>query len=161
MTMSQIYSSNRLEQLCQTLASHLQKPPADVFAKEVIITQSAGMESWLKHGLTSRNTILANFSFQNQDGFLSEIHQLLFGERPKNNHDSLKYGLYDLLADPAFAEAFPDVAAYYAGDSLRRFQLAGKVADLFDQYQLYRPEMVSGWNQGTRSAQNEAEAWQM
>ena len=159
--MPQIYSSNHLEQLCQTLASHLQEPPADVFAKEVIITQSAGMESWLKHGLTSRNTILANFSFQNQDGFLAEIHQLLFGERPKNNHDSLKYGLYDLLADPAFAEAFPDVAAYYEGDSLRRFQLAGKIADLFDQYQLYRPEMVSGWNQGTRSAQNEAEAWQM
>lgn len=42
MTMERIYSSNSLEKLCQTLAHHLQEPPADVFAREVIITGRYG-----------------------------------------------------------------------------------------------------------------------
>lgn len=160
MIMERIYSSNSLEKLCQTLAHHLQEPPADVFAREVIITQSAGMASWLKTSLTGHNGILANFSFQNQDGFLSEVYQLLFGERPKNNSDLLKYRLFDLLGDSGFAGEFPDVAAYFEGNMQRKFQLAGKITDLFDQYQLYRPEMVAGWSEGTLATPNQSEAWQ-
>ena len=46
--MYNLYTSNRLESLCQTLAENIRRPEHGVFGKEVIITQSAGMNAWLK-----------------------------------------------------------------------------------------------------------------
>ncbi len=55
---------------------------------------------------------------------------------------------------------FAPVAKYLSdGDSLKRFQLAGRLANLFDQYRVYRPEMVSGWTTPNKS-RREDEAWQ-
>jgi exodeoxyribonuclease V gamma subunit len=158
--MQRIYSSNHLEALCHTLAHQLKEPRADVFSKDVIITQTTGMNAWLKTELASRNGILANCSFLNQDGFMAEIYQLLFGEQLASRNDAMKYRLFSLLDDPDFVVTYPGVAVYYEGNELRRFQLADKIADLFDQYQLYRSEMVEQWETGICTTQNPAENWQ-
>lgn len=158
--MEKIYTCNRLESLCQTLAENIRNSERQVFAKDVIITQSGGMNGWLKTELAQRNGVIANFEFQNQDGFLLEIYQLLFKERLQNNFDSIKYKIYDDLDSFEFKDTFAEVANYYHNDDLRRFQLADKIADLFDQYQLYRPEMIESWNHGNSSTENQDERWQ-
>src|SRR5690606_9644629 len=38
--------------------------------------------------------------------------------------------------------------------------LAEKVADLFDQYQIYRPDMIEFWNQNKLFTNHEEEKWQ-
>ncbi|MEG1380439.1 MAG: exodeoxyribonuclease V subunit gamma, partial [Bacteroidales bacterium] len=50
----------------------------------------------------------------------------------------LKFKLFLLLQQDGFKTQFPDIARYYEGDEKRRLQLAEKLADLFDQYQVYR-----------------------
>lgn len=158
--MYNLYTSNRLESLSQTLAENIRKPENGVFGKEVIITQSTGMNAWLKTELAQRNGVFANFGFKNQNGLFSEIYHLLFKKRIQNNPDRLKYRIYDLLGSTEFKNGFGEVARYYAANELRRFQLAVKIADLFDQYQLYRPEMVGKWERGETSTENSAEIWQ-
>ena len=157
--MKKIFSSNHLERLCQTLAESIGNPQQDVFQKDIIITQNTGMDAWLKTELAQRNGVFANFEFQKQDSFYAAFYQLLFGEPLRNNVDIIKYKIYQLL-DGDFKDKFTKVSAYYQENPLRRFQLAERIADLFDQYQLYRPEMIEGWENGKIPRQNSAEEWQ-
>lgn len=158
--MEKIHTSNRLENLCQRLAESIRQHSCDVFGKEVIITQSPGMNAWLKTELAHRNGVFANFELQNQDGFFAAIYRLLLGQRIPNNFDKIKYKIYHLLDNTDFKFQFPEVAAYYEQNELRRFQLSVKITDLLDQYQLYRPEMIEGWENGMLVTQNPAEEWQ-
>ncbi len=158
--MSKTHTSNRLEVLCDTLAANILKPKSNLFAKDLIITQSHGMNAWLITELAQRNRVFANFEFQNQDGFFAQMHQLLFGSPLQNNSDSIKYKIYVVLGGAAFRGIFDEVATYYKDNDLRRFQLAAKIADLFDQYQLYRSEMIEGWENGSVCTGNSAEKWQ-
>jgi len=158
--MDMIYTSNRLESLRQTLAESIHQSVQDVFAKEVIITQSQGMNAWLKTELAKRNGVFANFEFQNQDGFFAAVYQLLFKKRLQNNFDKIRYKIFDCLDSAEFKDQFMDVAVYYKENELRRFQLSAKITDLFDQYQLYRPDMIEGWESGNFATQNSAEIWQ-
>ncbi|MEI7983035.1 MAG: exodeoxyribonuclease V subunit gamma, partial [Bacteroidota bacterium] len=158
--MHKIYSSNRLENLCQTLAGNIRDTEYDLFGKEVIITQTAGMNAWVKTELARINSVFANFEFQNQDGLFAGIYQLLYGQPFRNNIDAIKYKIYGFLGCDDFNDEFPDVAGYYKESDLRRFQLASRIADLFDQYQLYRHEMIDKWEQGSLSTENSAEKWE-
>jgi len=158
--METIYTSNRLESLCQALSENMQNNEHDVFTKEVIITQTNGMNAWLKTELAQRNGVFANFEFQNQDGFLAEMYRLLFNARLQNNFDAIKFKIYHSLNSTDFQNNFPKIASYYEGNELRRFQLSVKITDLFDQYQLYRSEMIEKWERGEFSSESPDEKWQ-
>jgi len=148
-----IYVSDQLEILCGKLAQQIDRmdyPSADadtIFLPEVLITQTAGMESWLSTELTRRNGVFANFRFMKQDQLLEEAYAGLYGK--KRYTTNIRPAIYELLGSESFITRFPDIAAYYSQDKqnneLRRMQLAGKTSDLFDQYQVYRPDMMSAW----------------
>jgi exodeoxyribonuclease V gamma subunit len=158
--MSTVYTSNRLEVLCDTLASNLNNSNGNVFSKQIIVTQSAGMNAWLKIGLTQRNGVLAQVDFLNPDGLFGCIYRLLYNESLKNNSDNIKYQLYQLLEQEQFISQFPEVSKYYEKNPKRRFDLATKIANLFDQYQVYRPEMLQSWKAGINNEYNTASHWQ-
>jgi len=69
----------------------------------------------------------------------------------------------ELLLRDISQENFQDLRAYLAGENvaLKRFQLARKLANIFDQYQVMRPEMLVKWAQGRTVTTNPAEKWQM
>ena len=156
-----IYSSNHLENLCHQLAVNMGGKDDSIFGRQVIITQSAGMTAWLKTELAKSIGVIANVSFINQDALLVEIYQLLFGERLRNNKDAIRFQVYQLLGGEDFIREFPSVSGYYENNDLRRIQLAGRIADLFDQYQLYRGDMIQNWETKQLSKEaSEAEKWQ-
>lgn len=136
------YASNRLEQLAEQLAV---QQPASVFQKTYYVTQTAGMNAWLKKELTYRNGILANSEFLNQETLIGHIHSFLFNAYFPTNTDQVRYRLYNLLNSPEFTRQFGEISSYYEDDSKKRFDLAGKIADLFDQYQIYRSDTLSAW----------------
>ena len=156
-----ISSSNHLEFLCSKLAENTGQTGGNIFAREVIVTQSAGMTAWVKTELAKTNGIIANTAFINQDALLSELYHLLSGDKLKNNRDIIRFKVYRLLGSKEFIDEFPEVSGYYQGSDLRRIQLSGRIADLFDQYQLYRSEMVELWETGQLSSEAPAaERWQ-
>ncbi|NJK95636.1 MAG: exodeoxyribonuclease V subunit gamma [Bacteroidales bacterium] len=158
--MNHIYTSPRQEDLCKKLSEKLNEPTGDIFKKEVIITPSAGMNAWLKTELPKRNRIIANFEFQNQDGLFRDICALYYGEKLPASVGNIKYKIFGLLAEDEFVNRFNVVSSYYHNSEIFRFQLAGKIADLFDQYQLCRPQMLQAWKQDELVTTNQAEDWQ-
>jgi len=154
--------SNQMESLCGKLAQNLKQQPGSIFSKTIIITQGGGMNDWLTRNITETNGVFANYAFQNQDGFMGQVYELLTGEKLRSNRDAIKFGVYGWLDDETFKEDFPDVATYYKDNDLRRIQLSEKIADLFDQYQLYRIDMISKWESGqTDTDKPDSEKWQM
>jgi exodeoxyribonuclease V gamma subunit len=158
--MSMVYISGSLEDLSRKLAESISVNTLDILAREVIITQTPGMKAWLKRELARINGSFINFSFLNQESLFNALNELLTGEKSENRSDINKYRLYDLLDDEEFKTSFTLVADYYKENELRRFQLAGMIADLFDQYQIYRSDIVSNWEIGKLSTRNKAEEWQ-
>jgi len=162
-----VYYSNHLEDLVRELRKTVSTPLSadEIFRKDSIITQTAGMSQWLSSEIARKenNGIFANFKLLNQDGFLHELYELITGVKAQTNQETCKWMIFELLGSEEFKqhEDFITVTEYYDGDDLKRIQLASRLADLFDQYQIYRENIIRNWNADTSSG-NEiiAEKWQ-
>ena len=160
--MNKVYTSSQMEALCDKLADNVKKQTGPLFGQAMIITQGGAMNDWLTGKLTEINGVFAHYAFQNQDGFMGQVYELLTGDKLRSNRDAIKFGVYKLLDDEKFRNDFSHVAEYYSDNDLRRIQLAEKIADLFDQYQLYREEMIKGWeDEKTSTEKPESKNWQM
>lgn len=153
--MLHLYHSNRLEQLADLLADILRQPLADPLAAETIVVQHPGMGRWLSLQLARRLSICANTRFPLPAGFIWQLLRQLLEDVPET--DCFKPELMQWRLFERLGRALPDRGAeplqrYLAqDDELTRFQLAGEIADCFDQYLVYRPDWIVSWQQG-RSA---------
>ncbi|HHV40422.1 MAG TPA: exodeoxyribonuclease V subunit gamma [Bacteroidales bacterium] len=142
-----IYHADRPEPLWQALADTLHRT-GDAFRREYIVTQTEGMENRLKTELARKNGIFAHYTFLKQDDILELLYTELTGKQAYTA--AVRPALYRLLGSEDFKTTFPHIAAYYdvANEQeahLKRIQLAGKTADLLDQYQVYRSDRVLEW----------------
>ncbi len=157
-----IHTSNRMETLVEQLAGVVCQPLPSVFDPEIIVVQSKGMQRWLAMELAQRTGIWANgrFPFPNAiiDNFFScTIPDLAsLPDLSSFNPEVLIWRIMELLPSFLGCPGFEQVTAYLAGDinGLKRLQFAGAIADTFDQYTLYRPEMIMSWERG------EGDGWQ-
>lgn len=152
--------SNSLEKLAQRLSSDMRDFPGDIFQPDFIITQTSGMNNWLRIRIAEHNGITANIRFLKPNDIIYQIYFRLDG--PKERvlaADNLQWVLFTELDDAGFKRRYPNIAAYYKNnDEVKRLGLASKVSDLFDQYQIYRPDMIREWN--TLELSNDAVTWQ-
>ncbi|MCU0562634.1 MAG: exodeoxyribonuclease V subunit gamma [Desulfobacterales bacterium] len=148
-----VFTSNRTETLAARLAEALREPLAHPLAPEVIVVQSRGMERWVAMELARLNGICANTRFPFPNAFLDEIFGKILtkdGRDDAFSADVLLFRIMDLLPD---ALAHPDFRAlrdYLADDpgELKRYQICRRLAGLFDQYAVFRPEMLLEWDRG-------------
>jgi len=149
----QLYVSNSLNNLAKQLSADLQKQSLGVFEQQQIITQTEGMNNWLKIQIAQEMGITANCSFKKPNDVIAQIYYLLGGKnKPIVTVDFIKWNIYHLLSDTAFQQKFKYIAKYYLDSDIKQIALAAKVADLFDQYQIYRPEIVKQWNETSLSS---------
>lgn len=156
----QLNVSNSLKDLSGQLAADLMKQGGSVFKKQWIVTQTEGMNNWLVIQLADKMGINANCRFIKPNDIVTQLFYWLGGERQKVlGVGHLQWLIYNLLNDDAFTERFKGISSYYQGDDVKRIALAARLADLFDQYQVYRPEMVDDWNEAFSSSAGNDE-WQ-
>jgi exodeoxyribonuclease V gamma subunit len=156
--------SNSLSQLAIKLSDDLQQQRGDVFQPQYIVTQTEGMNNWLKLQIATNNGIAANCVFLTPNDVILRAYFFLGGKHPNMlSPQNLTWLLYKILGEPIFIRRFPVIAAYYnnAGfdKDLKRLALAEKTADLFDQYQIYRPDWIEDWNSAS-TEQLTGEKWQ-
>lgn len=156
--------SNSLESLAQGLATSLGEVEGSVFDPHYIVTQTEGMNNWLKLQIAHHQGIAANCRFLKPNELVHQVYYLLGGPSSDLLSAShLSWLLYKLLGTAGFIDRFPAIADYYrhAGpeEGTRRMALAEKAADLFDQYQVYRTDMIRQWNAGEVSTDPE-QGWQ-
>ncbi|MHA7879661.1 MAG: exodeoxyribonuclease V subunit gamma [Saccharospirillum sp.] len=171
---------NQLETLIEPLATLLAVPVDNPLEPDVIMVQHQGMQHWLSMKLAEHpgRQISMNLAFPLPVQHFWTLIRTILGpdkvpEQSPWRREVLVWRIDELLAsddlrnDPGFAEP----SRYWQNQSpgqqaLRRFQLAEQLADLFEQYLMYRPDWMTDWDQGKtqghdRNAQWQARLWQM
>lgn len=143
--------SNSLESLSANLAENLEQQGNSVFQPHLIVTQTEGMNNWLKLQIAAQLGIAANCRFLKPNDLIHQLYYVLGGRYTETlSSQNLAWLLFMLLGEKEFEKRFPFTAAYFNNSGpekdLKRIALAEKIADLFDQYQIYRPEMIEEWN---------------
>ncbi|WP_315820741.1 exodeoxyribonuclease V subunit gamma [Paraflavitalea speifideaquila] len=156
--------SNSLDSLATGLAGSLSEAGESVFDPHYIVTQTEGMNNWLKLQIAHQIGITANCRFLKPNELVHQLYYLLGGTYSEMlSAANLSWLLFKLLGEKEFITRFPAIADYFthAGtdEDTRRIALAEKVADLFDQYQVYRPELIKQWNEGV-STNDADQSWQ-
>ncbi|MCK5487891.1 MAG: exodeoxyribonuclease V subunit gamma, partial [Desulfobacterales bacterium] len=162
-----ILTSNKLEILAEQLAQLVKTPVSSPFDEEIIVVQSTGMERWVSLELAKHNGICANVQFPFPNSFLEEIARQMMPDFPELSPfdpDVLMFKIMKKLPDCTRQKGFKHLKAYLANDAthLKRLQLSSKLADIYDQYQVFRPEMIFRWEQDKQGTKNEhpGDKWQ-
>lgn len=150
-----LYISNSIEKLAAQLSQNLQQESCEVFQQQHIITQTEGMNKWLTEQIALQLGISAHIAFHTPNDIIALLHEWL-SEKPGPviTSDKIRWKLWKELSEPGFKQRFPEVAAYYKDHPIRQIALADQMADLFDQYQIYRYKLINDWNESTQSPNN-------
>lgn len=164
---------DRLELLADRFFHDLEDPPPDdPFCPECVVTGSRTAEAWLKHRFLLDRAegfrVQANWEFRLLKEFVDDALYLMEhrGEREPRLHpyspEILTWRIWRLLASGRFVELPPCAPLRsYLGtkpDPRRVFSLAGLLAGLLEDYQVYRAPVLDAWEKGEGSDW-QAELW--
>ena len=156
--MLSIYHSNRLDVLKDLLVELLRRGPLqNPLQNEQILVQSPGMAQWLRLQLAEGLGIAAALEFPLPASFLWTMYTRVLPDVPTRsafNKEAMTWKIMTLLPKMIDQPAFASLKQYLSDDDdgIRCFQLAGKIADIFDQYLVYRPDWINEWETGEDSA---------
>ncbi len=142
---------NRTETLAETVFSWLRAHPLGPLEQEVVLVQSNGMAEWFKMGLAQDQGVCAAARVELPARFLWRSYRQVLGAAavPRQSpldKTALTWRLMRLLPQCAAQEGFAPIAGFLRGDDAQRLlQLADRLADLFDQYQIYRADWLDAW----------------
>ncbi|WP_417697683.1 exodeoxyribonuclease V subunit gamma [Psychromonas sp.] len=149
--MFQVYHSNQISLLKDLLLALInQSPLSNPFENETVLVQSPGMAQWLQLEIAQSTGIAANIDFPLPASFIWQQFKHVLDDVPDNspfNKQSMTWQIMKLLPDCLEDEDFSALKDYLQDDThlRKRFQLSGKIADIFDQYLVYRPEWIDNW----------------
>jgi exodeoxyribonuclease V gamma subunit len=150
----ELIRSNRTEALADALTAQVRESPLDPFEKDVVVVQSRGMERWLTLALTERLGVWANpwFPFPRAliEWALGELDAGQTENSKAYDRSRLKWTIAELLLD-----APPrDLADYVSSssDDDRVLRLSTSVASVFDEYVMYRPDLLEALGERRRGS---------
>lgn len=158
-----LYTSSRMETLADLYADTRRRQPllfrpADILSTETIVVPTKGVAVWLEHYLCQRHSfVLANISFP----FIrSQIDDLLRRRQPAGATEENPFAPYsiprmtwDIMSllhchldqYQELHEYLDEAVNRESCPQLRHYQLAVRIAQLFDQYLIYRPALLQDW----------------
>ncbi|MBV2131367.1 exodeoxyribonuclease V subunit gamma [Pseudomonas sp. MAP12] len=152
-----VVHGNRLEELRELAVAWMQRHPLAPLENEVVLVQSNGIAQWLKLALAAQDScgIAAAIQVELPARFLWQTYRAVLGsdsiplESPLDKAP-LTWRLMRLLPGLLGGETFAPLRRFLADDNdlRKRHQLAERLADLFDQYQVYRADWLADWAAG-------------
>lgn len=158
-----IIHGNRLESLRELLVYWLRQNPLGVLENETLLVQSNGIAQWLQLALARSPDdpeqpgcgIAAALDIQLPSAFLWQAYRAVLGESsvPKTSpydKSRLTWRLLRLLPELMSRPECAQLERFLKEDVTARkeYQLAERLADLYDQYQVYRADWLSAWAAG-------------
>ncbi|WP_093374863.1 exodeoxyribonuclease V subunit gamma [Variovorax sp. OV329] len=155
-----VVHGNHPEALRDLLLAWMQRHPLAPLEDEQVLVQSNGVAQWIRLSL-ARDVlqggagIAAALKTELPSAFLWRAYRSVLGDDAVPATSPFDKSLLvwrlmrllpQLLAEPVFAP----LARFLQDDSdlRKRHQLAERLADLFDQYQVYRADWLASWAQG-------------
>ncbi|WP_416395231.1 exodeoxyribonuclease V subunit gamma [Allohahella sp. A8] len=159
----QAIHANHLEDLRQMVVWLTRQYPIPPLENEVFLVQSNGIAQWLKLALAENSTdegggcgISAANSFLLPHRFVWQAYRSVLTEdripeRSPFDKERLVWRLFRLLPDLAEEEVFSPLARFLGGarGDQRLYQLAQRLAELYEQYGVFRADWLSDWIAGT------------
>ncbi|SAL65268.1 exodeoxyribonuclease V subunit gamma [Caballeronia choica] len=151
--MLELFYSNRHETLSQALFDDLaafSMGSGDPFASQPVIVASAAVRRRLELDMAERFGICANVEF----GYLAQWLWAQIGRVmtvPVHSPfapDRLAWRCFRLLSGPSSGDSARLRSYLDAADDSMRYELARRIATVFDHYLTYRPEWLTQWQQG-------------
>ncbi|MDB5754845.1 MAG: recC, partial [Massilia sp.] len=155
-----ILHGNQMEQLRAALFGWQRNHPLAPLEAEIILVQSNGVAEWLKIALAEEIGVCAATRVALPARFLWEAYRGMLGaervpKRSPFDKAPLTWRLMRLLPALLAHEVFRPLRHFLGdGDPERRLQLAERLADLFDQYQVYRADWLEDWAAGRDQLRN-------
>ncbi len=154
---------NHPEALRDLLVSWIRRYPLAPLETETLLVHSNGIAQWLRLALADEADgdfgggcgIAAGLDLSLPSRFLWQVYRAVLGdaavpETSPFDKPLLVWRLMRLLPDVAGDAAYAPLSRFLASDAdlRKRFQLAERLADLFDQYQVYRADWLAAWADG-------------
>ncbi|SIR56133.1 DNA helicase/exodeoxyribonuclease V, gamma subunit [Aromatoleum tolulyticum] len=176
-----VIHGNHPEALRDVLVAWMKRHPLAPLENELILVQSNGIAQWLKMALAADEAaggcgIAAALDAFLPSRFVWQAYRAVLGgeavpEVSPFDKPLLVWRLMRLLPQLLEREEFVPLARFLADDEdlRKRHQLAERLADLFDQYQMYRADWLAAWAggedvlltaRGAREPLPAAQAWQ-
>jgi len=160
-----LHLSNNMNQLIKNeLLPLIDQASADPLIPERIIVQSQGTSAFLKKEITKNRGVICNLDLPFLNNFVNEILEKNLAEPPEIEFfqpEIMCWQIYSILED--IEDKYSILNRYIAGRNrdLKRFQLAEKIARVFDNYQIYRPHIPLKWEKGDikKDESWQAEIW--
>ncbi|MEK1843199.1 MAG: exodeoxyribonuclease V subunit gamma, partial [Pseudomonas sp.] len=164
-----VVHGNRLDELRSLVVSWMRRYPLAPLENEIALVQSNGIAQWLKLALaedpedddTGGCGIAAAIDVQLPGSFMWQLYRMVLGrdEIPvKSLLDKapLTWRLMRLLPQLINQPHFEPLQRFLTHDTdlRKRYQLAERLADLFDQYQVYRADWLEDWAEGRHQLRN-------
>ncbi len=158
-----VIHGNQPELLRQLLVHWFKAHSLDPLEDEIILVQSNGIAQWLKLALAANTTdtpgsgcgIAAALDMLLPARFIWRVYRAVLGpdavpDISPFDKPLLIWRLMRLLPDVIPLPGYEPLARFLEQDSdlRKRYQLAEKIADLFDQYQVYRADWLAAWAKG-------------
>ncbi len=163
-----VVTAPRLEPLFERLAGALAADPAGPLESEtILVAQNKGLRVWLTHELAKAHGCAASLDLAAPLTFATDLGRRLVpsARAPEGRHPfdagPLAWRLAPILDalddDPVWAP----LRAYLDGTGGQAMPLATRLAELFDDYQVYRPDVLAAWADGADPAPDFAHGvWQ-
>ncbi|NWC10681.1 exodeoxyribonuclease V subunit gamma [Pseudomonas agarici] len=159
-----VVQSNSPEELRSLVINVMRRYPLGPLENEIALVQSNGIAQWLKLALAEDAEaddlggcgIAAAIDVQLPGTFMWQLYRMVLGrdEIPAKSlldKDPLTWRLMRLLPELIDQPHFEPLQRFLTHDSdlRKRYQLAERLADLFDQYQVYRADWLEDWARGS------------
>ncbi|AVF37311.1 exodeoxyribonuclease V subunit gamma [Rahnella sikkimica] len=155
-----VLHGNHSEALRDILVSWMAAHPLSPLENEVILVQSNGINQWLKLALARDVSeggcgIAAALDIKLPARFFWQVYRAVLGkdqvpDSSPFDRSLLTWRLIRLLPQLLPEPVFAPLARFLKddGDMRKLHQLAQRLADLFDQYQVYRADWLEDWGNG-------------
>jgi exodeoxyribonuclease V gamma subunit len=139
--------------LLEALADTISASPLPPLEKESIVILSNGMARWLSIELAARLGVSAGLEFSFPNDLLDRCFSAVLPEASSTvpfTQNALTWRIASHLPTLAPQSGFEPIAAYLGSgrDDRRLMQISRSIAACFDQYVIFRPELVLAWDAG-------------
>jgi exodeoxyribonuclease V gamma subunit len=164
-----LHTGNSLNRMAEGLACLLKENRSEnPFEPEIIIVQSRGMQRWVSMRIAEKLGVFSNCRFPFPNTFIHDLFERTLGVKPDNGYspEHLTFKIMGIIEPMMEDPFFASIKKYISDDKscLKLVQLSRQIADAFDQYLVFRPDFILGWDSGKRvfagDPEEKAEEWQ-